>query len=82
MIHALDGQAKAADGDVTQVMVGCAAESETVDTLITAGRANSRAEAIRWALARIRERPAYAKIVSTPGTSNGSRPNSNTDALG
>jgi hypothetical protein len=32
---------------------------ETLDTLITAGIASSRAEAVRWALARIRERPAY-----------------------
>jgi hypothetical protein len=35
---------------------------ETVDALITAGIAASRAEAVRWALARIRERPAYAKL--------------------
>lgn len=34
----------------------------TLDMLITAGLAASRAEAIRWALARIRERPAYAKL--------------------
>jgi len=33
-----------------------------VDTLITAGVAASRAEAVRWALARIRERPAYAQL--------------------
>ena len=38
------------------------ADVETVDTLITAGVATSRAEAVRWALARIRERPAYAKL--------------------
>ncbi len=38
------------------------AELETVDTLITAGIAANRAEAIRWALARIRERPAYQQI--------------------
>jgi hypothetical protein len=38
------------------------ADLETVDTLITAGVATSRAEAVRWALARIRERPAYAKL--------------------
>jgi hypothetical protein len=38
------------------------ADLETVDTLITAGIANSRAEAVRWALARIRERPAYARL--------------------
>jgi hypothetical protein len=35
---------------------------ETVDTLITAGIAGNRAEAVRWALARIRERPAYEKL--------------------
>jgi hypothetical protein len=38
------------------------ADLETVDTLITAGIAASRAEAVRWALARIRERPAYALL--------------------
>jgi hypothetical protein len=37
-------------------------ELETVDTLITAGIAPNRAEAIRWALARIRERPAYEEL--------------------
>jgi hypothetical protein len=35
---------------------------QTVDTLITAGIAANRAEAVRWALARIRERPAYAQL--------------------
>ena len=35
---------------------------EMLDTLITAGTAASRAEAIGWVLARIRERPAYAKL--------------------
>jgi Arc/MetJ-type ribon-helix-helix transcriptional regulator len=35
---------------------------ETLDALITAGIASSRAEAVRWALARIRERPAYAQL--------------------
>jgi hypothetical protein len=34
----------------------------TVDTLITAGVAASRADALRWALSRIRERPAYAQL--------------------
>jgi hypothetical protein len=38
------------------------ADLETVDALITAGIASSRAEAVRWALARIRERPAYTKL--------------------
>jgi hypothetical protein len=35
---------------------------QTLDTLITAGIASSRAEAVRWALARIRERPAYEQL--------------------
>ena len=38
------------------------ADLETVDTLITAGIAANRADVVRWALARIRERPAYAKL--------------------
>lgn len=38
------------------------ADLATVDTLITAGIANSRAEVLRWAVGRIRERPAYAQI--------------------
>ncbi|HEY1916740.1 MAG TPA: hypothetical protein VGH27_14295 [Streptosporangiaceae bacterium] len=36
---------------------------ETLDLLITAGIASSRAEGVRWALARIRERPAYASLL-------------------
>jgi hypothetical protein len=35
---------------------------ETVDTLIRAGIADTRADAIRWALDRIRERPAYERL--------------------
>jgi Arc/MetJ-type ribon-helix-helix transcriptional regulator len=35
---------------------------ETLDTLIMAGIAATRAEAIRWALDRIRERPAYQRL--------------------
>jgi hypothetical protein len=38
------------------------ADLTTVDTLITAGIATSRAEVIRWALGRIREHPAYAQL--------------------
>jgi hypothetical protein len=38
----------------------------TLDTLITAGIAASRAEAARWALARIREQPAYAQLSERP----------------
>ena len=35
---------------------------ETVDVLITAGIAANRADAVRWALARIRERPAFEQL--------------------
>ncbi len=34
----------------------------TLDTLITAGIAATRAEAIRWSLDRIRERPKYQRL--------------------
>lgn len=35
---------------------------ETLDALITAGIVANRAEGLRWALARIRERPAYSQL--------------------
>lgn len=35
---------------------------ETLDALITAGIVANRAEGLRWALARIRERPAYRQL--------------------
>jgi hypothetical protein len=38
------------------------ADLATVDTLITAGIASSRAEVLRWAVGRIRENPAYAQL--------------------
>ena len=38
------------------------ADLATVDTLITAGIAGSRAEVLRWAVGRIRENPAYGEI--------------------
>jgi Arc/MetJ-type ribon-helix-helix transcriptional regulator len=58
-----DGNGQAADGGFTPVMVRLpGAELETVDTLIAAGIASSRAEAIRWALAHIRARPAYEQL--------------------
>jgi hypothetical protein len=40
---------------------------ETLDTLIVAGAGTSRAEAMRWALARIRERPAYEQLRARTG---------------
>lgn len=52
-----------AAGELTPVMARLApADLETVDMLITAGVAANRAEAVRWALARVRERPAYAQL--------------------
>lgn len=52
-----------AGADLTPVMARLGpADLETLDTLITAGIASSRADAVRWALARIRERPAYAQL--------------------
>jgi hypothetical protein len=35
---------------------------EVLDALITAGIVSNRAEGVRWALTRIRERPAYAQL--------------------
>lgn len=52
-----------AGGDLTPVMARLGpVDLETLDTLITAGIATNRAGAVRWALARIRERPAYGKL--------------------
>jgi hypothetical protein len=62
------GQARGPTGVVdapglTPVMARLGADDlQTLDTLITAGIASSRAEAVRWALARIRERPAYEQL--------------------
>jgi hypothetical protein len=54
---------EAAEVQLTPVMARLGPEDlETVDALITAGIAANRAEAVRWALARIRERPAYDKL--------------------
>jgi hypothetical protein len=38
------------------------ADLATVDALIVAGIATSRAEVMRWALGRVRESPAYAQL--------------------
>ena len=57
------GVLEGAEGQLTPVMARLGQEDlETVDTLITAGIAGNRAEAVRWALAQIRERPAYARL--------------------
>lgn len=62
----LRGRAGFADAPgFTPVMARLAQDDlETLDTLIGAGIASSRAEAVRWALARIRERPAYAQLLA------------------
>jgi hypothetical protein len=58
-----DYRTMAADDEFTHVMVRLrTAELDIVDTLIAAGIANNRAEAIRWALTRIPERPAYEQL--------------------
>jgi hypothetical protein len=52
-----------AAGDLTPVMARLGpVDLETLDALIAAGIAANRADAVRWALARIRERPAYAQL--------------------
>ena len=62
--RAMAGPAVPADGPLVPVMARLGpADLETVDTLITAGIATNRADAVRWALARIRERPAYTQLV-------------------
>jgi hypothetical protein len=38
------------------------ADLATLDTVIAAGIVNSRAEALRWAVGRIRDNPAYAQL--------------------
>ena len=69
-------EARAAEGgELTPVMARLGpVDLETLDALITAGIAASRAEAVRWALARIRERPHMHSCASEPARSKGSRP--------
>ena len=52
-----------ASEELTPVMTRLGpADLATVDTLITAGVASSRAEVLRWAVGRIRENPVYAQL--------------------
>jgi hypothetical protein len=52
-----------AEHERTGVEVGLGlANLEMLDTLITSGLATSRVAGIRWALALIRDRPAYARL--------------------
>jgi hypothetical protein len=49
--------------ELTAVMARLGPEDlETLDALITAGIAANRSDSVRWALARIRERPAFARL--------------------
>ena len=60
--RALEARAMAG-GELTPVMARLGpVDLETLDALITAGIASNRADAVRWALARIRERPAYEQL--------------------
>jgi hypothetical protein len=62
LLHARGAGEGPAPGS-TPVMARLGADDlETLDLLITAGIASSRAEAVRWALARLRERPAYEQL--------------------
>ncbi|MGP8000476.1 MAG: hypothetical protein ACLPKI_24610 [Streptosporangiaceae bacterium] len=59
----IEERARSGGGELTPVMARLGpADLDTLDTLITAGIAPTRAEAVRWALARIRERPAYGRL--------------------
>jgi hypothetical protein len=67
LMHARGGPGEAPEAmpALTPVMTRVGPEDlDTLDTLIAAGIATSRAEAVRWALARIRERPAYEQLRS------------------
>ena len=70
------GRARAVRRRATDAGDGAAgpADLETLDTLITAGIAPTRAEAVRWALARIRDRPAYQRLPNRPASSKSSSP--------
>jgi hypothetical protein len=59
---------RSAADDLTPIMARLGpAELDIVDTLITAGIAANRADAVRWALARIGERPAYGQLRERTG---------------
>jgi hypothetical protein len=53
----------AAGRNLTPVMARLdSSDVEVLDALITAGIVSNRADGVRWALTRIRERPAYAQL--------------------
>jgi hypothetical protein len=55
------------------------ADLATLDALVTAGIAANRAEGARWALARIREQPAYAQLSEQPREPGEPRPRAGLD---
>ena len=56
-------EGRSADGDLTAVIsASTVSSSSALRRTITAGIAGNRAEAVRWALARIRERPAFEQL--------------------
>jgi hypothetical protein len=58
----------AAGRNLTPVMARLDPEDlEVLDALITAGIVSNRADGVRWALTRIRERPAYTQLVEHIG---------------
>ena len=62
-ISLLDPEEEEVARGLTPVMVLLGpVDLATLDTLITAGIAGSRAEVLRWAVGRIRENPAYAQL--------------------
>jgi hypothetical protein len=59
----IEGDGRAAEGADTTVSVRLKEpELATLDTLVAAGLAANRAEALRWAVARVRERPAFTEL--------------------
>ena len=59
-------------GEATRVDVRLGpANLETLDTLIMAGIADDRAEAIRWVMARFRQQPEYEQLRERVGRSTG-----------
>jgi hypothetical protein len=58
------------------------ADLATLDALITADIAASRAEAARWALARLREQPVYAQLSERPRQPSGPQPRAGPERAG
>lgn len=62
-MHSPTATAPCVGAPLTPVMARLGTDDlQTLDTLIAAGIASSRSEGVRWALARIRNRPAYEQL--------------------